>query len=554
MPYGTPANRPYTPAPSQSIRKTVPFTITDYVFTALFALVSLLYAFIGITEGMALGFTVSHIAFLAVFATYLIKAGKMTLLSGFSLFASAAASIPFTLYSGDNSLYLAAAVILASTVIFALSLFGLGVDSFGDIMRMAHAAVIAPLENLAVPVKSLFENSRKKSAIQVLLALAISFPFLVVIISLLTSYDAAFEGLIGYLGKLLGEILLKFVLAVALFLIIFTCTVIFKFKLFNDTNGSITDVPKQRFVKNLFAVTFLSVICLVYIAFLASQFAYIFNSFKGLLPAGFSFAEYARRGFFEAEAIAFINLGIMLFFTRFSQRKENGRITLPVKLFFLFISLFSVFLIVTAGLKMAMYIGSYGLTVKRLIPSIFMVASISMIIAFTVKVFAPTLKPVKYAVIFSLLLFTAMSLIGIDRTVASYNVNAYINGRLSSVDLTMLSQLDPDSTVPYIVKLAELKDNKDARTALAADEALNYVYYQKYYGGMDYETYFDALRKDSNIFRWTLMRSLSKKALGEHKVLGGIPEYRYFSPPYAYEDYYMPEGEITTDFGGWEDI
>ena len=33
------------------------------------------------------------------------------------------------------------------------------------------------------------------------------------------------------------------------------------------------------------------------------------------------------------------------------------------------------------------------------------------------------------------------------------------------------------------------------------------------------------------------MRSCSKKAFDGHKVLGGIPEYKYFKPPYAFDDY-----------------
>jgi hypothetical protein len=528
---------PYVPATAAPKIKTLDFKKSDYIFAILFAVSSVLLAFIGITERMALGYTVSHIAFLAVFAVYLLKNGRLNVLSLFSLIASAASSVTFSLYTGDKAVYLAFALVTASTVLFALSASGLEVDSFGDVLRMAYAAVITPLENAPVALKSLFAANKKKGVLQVLLALAVSIPFLAIVIALLASYDAAFEGLVNYVGKLIGRIIIKLILSVILFIILYSLAVDWKYKLFKDINDTYFNVPKKRFIKNAFTLTFLILISVVYLAFIVSQFAYLFNAFRGLLPKNFTFSEYARRGFFEAEAVTALNLAVMVLFTRFSARREDGRLSFTNKLFFSFIGLFSLFLVVTAGFKMVMYINSYGLTVLRLSSSVFMIATVAFVTAFILKLYKPELKPVKYAVVFALMLFTALSLAGIDRTVASYNVNAYINGRLPSVDLTMLSQLDPDSTVPYIVKLAELEGDENAKVAAAADEALSYICYERYYSSMDYETYFDALVKDSNIFRSALMRSCSKKAFDSHKVLGGIPEYRYFKPPYAYDNY-----------------
>ena len=51
----------------------------------------------------------------------------------------------------------------------------------------------------------------------------------------------------------------------------------------------------------------------VYLLFLIAQLPYFFSAFAGLLPSGFTYAEYARRGFFELIAVAAINLGLLLF-------------------------------------------------------------------------------------------------------------------------------------------------------------------------------------------------------------------------------------------------
>jgi len=557
MEYPNPNQVTYPVAPyvaQQRPKIPLNFEKRDYVFAILFALASALLAFIGITERMALGYTISHIAFLAVFAAYLLKNGKLNVLSLFSLIASALSSVTFTLYNNDKAVYLAFAVVCASTVLFALSASGLEVDSFGDIMRMAHATLMAPLENAPRPIKSLFAAGKKKSVLQVLLAFAVAVPFLAIIVLLLSSYDAAFEGLVQYVGKLIGKIILKLILSLVLFVVLFTLAVVWKHSLYGNANDTYFNVPKKRFVKNAFTLTFLILMCAVYLAFLVSQFAYLFNAFKGLLPKNFTFAEYARRGFFEAEVITALNLAVMVFFTRFSARREDGRLSLTNKLFFSFIGLFSLFLVVTAGFKMVMYINSYGLTVLRLSSSVFMIATIAFVTAFILKLYKPELKPVKYAVVFALMLFTALSLAGIDRTVASYNVNAYINGRLPSVDLTMLSQLDPDSTVPYVAKLAELKGNEHARVAAAAREALQYMCYEENIYGFDCDYYGDVIRRDRNIFQYTVMSQAAEKAVREHGIFGTPSRYDFFKPPYAYEDYYIPEAETSTEFDGCEDI
>ena len=63
----------------------------------------------------------------------------------------------------------------------------------------------------------------------------------------------------------------------------------------------------------------------------------------------------------------------------------------------------------------------------------------------------------KYAVVISLSLFTLLCLCGVDRTVAQYNVNAYLSGMHESIDLYTLEDLT-ESSIPYIYKLTVCGD------------------------------------------------------------------------------------------------
>ncbi len=55
----------------------------------------------------------------------------------------------------------------------------------------------------------------------------------------------------------------------------------------------------------------LGTVCLIYAVYLLSQLAYLGGGFAGILPDGYTLAEYARRGFFEMAWLSFINLGLM---------------------------------------------------------------------------------------------------------------------------------------------------------------------------------------------------------------------------------------------------
>lgn len=60
-------------------------------------------------------------------------------------------------------------------------------------------------------------------------------------------------------------------------------------------------------------------ICILYVLFFVSQFPYFLGGFTGELAEGFTYAEYARKGFFELCAVCCINfavIGIMSFMAK----------------------------------------------------------------------------------------------------------------------------------------------------------------------------------------------------------------------------------------------
>ncbi|MDR1194814.1 MAG: DUF4173 domain-containing protein [Peptococcaceae bacterium] len=183
---------------------------------------------------------------------------------------------------------------------------------------------------------------------------------------------------------------------------------------------------------------------LVYIVFFCSQMAYFLNAFRGLLPAGIGYAEYARRGFFELCAVSGINLafiGLMAFFTR---RDAAGRGV--EKIYTVALSLFSVGLIMISLRKMLLYIDYYGLTPRRLSTSWFMLFLLLVFVLAVVRLFRPSLNVVKGAVAAGGIMLLLFCYGNTNGWIADYNVAAYREGRLEQLDLSLLHSLGDITT------------------------------------------------------------------------------------------------------------
>ena len=61
---------------------------------------------------------------------------------------------------------------------------------------------------------------------------------------------------------------------------------------------------------------------LIYILFCVIQFSYLFGGTGNNLAPGYTFAEYARKGFFELIVVTIINLSILVGSINFV-KKEN---------------------------------------------------------------------------------------------------------------------------------------------------------------------------------------------------------------------------------------
>ncbi len=207
----------------------------------------------------------------------------------------------------------------------------------------------------------------------------------------------------------------------------------------------------MRFAPAVTVLTAVLPILLMYVVFFISQWKYYVSGFTGVLPKGFSYAEYAREGFFQLCTVSVINLIILIFFSMFLKRKEN-KPSILLKIISLIFSVFTLVLISTALAKMVMYINCYGLTPKRVYSSWLMVVLALVFVLIILKQFIKKLRLVALSLAVLVVMFSALCVFGVDTFIAQYNVDRYFDGTLITVDVDLLEELG-DCAVPSMVSV-----------------------------------------------------------------------------------------------------
>lgn len=436
----------------------------DTVFAIITLVSSIFFVSLSLFGGFNIGFTVSYFALFLLTVLYMVKSEIN--IKPFSLLSGAVSlilSVVFAVF--DDSLIntlLFFAVFALYGVFAAVSYTDCEKSRHGIIYSALNTLIIAPFRFLTEPFRSYgkycSDNEKKGPNKQVLVGIALSVPVLLVVLPLLISSDAAFEGLMVSLfsgvGKLIAKILLGTFLAIFLFSMLFAL----KKGLREDESKPYSNTD-YRNLPAATAVTLFSILSVFYAVYLFSQLAYFFSAFSGILPEGYALtpANYARRGFFELCGVCSINLGLIAIITGLSRRNEEGKIPLSVRITATLICLFSVILTATALSKMLLYIGFYGLTRLRLLTSLFMVLLALLFVGVVIYLYLKKFPFAKFIITVLALLALAVGFTDVDRTVALYNVESYKAGKLTELDVAHLGGLS-DSAVPYLINLLDAPD------------------------------------------------------------------------------------------------
>lgn len=450
---------PYPPQPVPARPAAPPkekFAIdkSDLIFAGCILVSTLFGVIAGLWGGFRLGYSAAFALNFILMSAYLIRKKQTPSVFGAVCGAlSLAAAAVFAVTSNEIVRFCCVPGGAVLSLFWFLSLGGRKTPA-GEtgLAAMLLSGLLDAPGHLPQTLRGLFtsEKGGMKKTSRMLLGILCAVPVLCAVIPLLIHSDAAFEGMVRRFFKDLGTVAAQVLLTVGLTPLILSLAFTLRKK---DARPG--PAPQIKGLPTEFLAAFFGALSLVYVFYLGSQLAYFFDAFRGILPEGydFSYAEYARRGFFELTAVAGINL-LLLYAAILLARKKEDRLPGALKGLGAFISLFTLLLIGTALAKMALYIENYGMTVLRLGTSVFMAFMAIVFFAALVRLFVPGAKILPTAVIAAALALIALGLGNVNRITAAYNYNAYVSSKLPTVDAAYLGTLVPES-VPYLVKLAQ---------------------------------------------------------------------------------------------------
>ena len=209
----------------------------------------------------------------------------------------------------------------------------------------------------------------------------------------------------------------------------------------------------------------LALFVLLYIVFFITMGSYLFSGLQGQLPVTYTYAEYARRGFFELCAVATINLMILGFVWLLAKRGPS-EYPLVLRILSGLLAFLTCLLVITAMSKMLLYIQTYNLSPLRVYTFWFMVLMLLvflLLVAWHIKPFNATRPIIVLIMVFTL----GIGLTNTNGIIANYNVDRYLAGQTDKVDVAMLYRLG-DPAVPALYKLEQGAHDSSVR-----DEAAN---------------------------------------------------------------------------------
>lgn len=319
---------------------------------------------------------------------------------------------------------------------------------------MLKAAVIMPFTDFTkLPMAIASSTKKSKTSNNIKLAfmgLIVTIPLTLIVASLLISADKGvkdmLEGLLDHVTVKCVEIIIQIILgipvALYLFGMLFSNARKAKEEIFTDEQCE-AGLNKSRVIPNIAVYSAVTPICILYVLFFISQVQYFISAFQGNLPQDYSYAEYARRGFFELCAISVINLMVLAFISLLSKQCGKNKPVI-LKLYSVILSVFTLFIISTAVSKMLMYIGQYGLTQLRIYTSWFMILLAAIFVLIIIKQFHFTFHFAKHTLLIFILMFGVLCFSNVDRNIARYNIKMHQAGKLDDLDLWSICNSSDD--------------------------------------------------------------------------------------------------------------
>lgn len=359
----------------------------DHIFAGLYVILGILMWNCLCMENFARGLSMFSILYIITVLAYAgLKKFPITGEKIFWTLILLGISLPYGFYSVFDFGQTLMIFLVAAywTLVITEGLLWKGQTSSWILLDSWNGLIALPILNFLCQIRLIFQTfsekrEEKKDWRMVLLGILISIPALLVIIPILAQADTEFRSLVDTILDALGEdfriLIWRGIVGILLGAFMFGTLYggVYKRHVkeeecirFHEESGRVF-----RFVPDIAVLTFGIIVSAVYVLFIGLQARYLFSAFFGILPEAYTYAQYARQGFFELCVIALLNASFLIAMNGCAKtpRRKNRGLLLENGI----LGALTLLLLTTAASKLGMYIVAYGFTVKRCISSIFLI-------------------------------------------------------------------------------------------------------------------------------------------------------------------------------------
>lgn len=370
-------------------------------------------------------------------------------------------------------------------IMFSVLVTGINKSGWADIRFIGDIAkrIFMPFGFIHKPFLALSridapgsKGSRSRVLPKVLLGILISVPILAIIIWLLSSADIVFKDL--FLNIPVSKIIKHF-LVIIIVSVYAACFIWALVKVFNEREqqARYSKIKWKLFFDPVILVTILVLINVIYAIFSVIQFAYLFGGSSFVLPSSYTYAEYARRGFFELVVVSIINFGILLFGITFV-KKDNKKIFAAIRILLTLLVIFTLILLVSAFYRMLVYEQAYGFTYLRIFVQTFMIMLFFIFVASIIYIWNPNFPVIKSYFIIALAIYIIMNFANVDVIISENNINRYFNS--GQIDMDYLKGLSYDAVPGMERLLTSIDYPSEAEKKLVTGEILEHLKHRKF--------------------------------------------------------------------------
>ena len=260
-------------------------------------------------------------------------------------------------------------------------------------------------------------SNRERIIRSVTIGVLIAAPLLFIVTGLLASADAVFSSFIDGIVKYFYGIEIDYSMMELPFMFVFGAVGFYLvLRMFISRGVKVNSDSKPADKDPVIAITALSLISVVYLIFSVIQIMFLFTR-NFTLPEGYTYAEYAREGFFQLLFVCIMNLFMVVFvLARFGE-------STVLKVILTIISACTYIMIASSAMRMLLYISEYHLTLSRIIVLWMLSFLLIFMTVVVVSIYKKNVPLFSIGVITFSIMYLALSFSHVDYFIAKYNLS-----------------------------------------------------------------------------------------------------------------------------------